>query len=646
MTSLYPLNKKTNLARFTGVMVSAHSSVLYSRAMFLLFCVFCTSFATSQTIVNAYAKVTGISTSGGVSVLSLSNVNQANHTFAVGGVIIIMQMQDNVIGTNTTNANSFGNLSGIANAGRYESAAIAAMSGAPNSITLTTLLSNAYNINANTSVQIITLRNLGAYTTTANISGLAWDGNVGGVLAIQATTLTLRHRILMDERGFRGGVRSNNADQTCDNSFYTGNDANKGFKGEGIYKVTSSTYNNGRGKIINGGGGGSQNNTGGGGGGNYTAGGNGGRGWGCSDGNSGRGIGGIALSGQISASRIFMGGGGGGGQQNNSVGTNGGNGGGIILIKANTIRTDNTCVSTIRISANGQDAASSGNDGAGGGGAGGSIVIDAVFYSFSGSCPITVQANGGNGGDVGNSGAHGGGGGGGQGVVIYSTAQPTLNATTQTNYGNVGTDNDNGTTTGSNGGGPNGGGILAPLVTPLPVKLIRFDATTHLNTVELWWATASEKNNDYFTIEKSADGIEFSELSKISGAGNSQRTLNYTYVDINPYEGISYYRLKQTDYDGKFEYSKIVSANFEMQNVSVLVFPNPVSQSLNLVFDGKDIGKKTKTISVQNMYGKTLLEFETQDNSTTVDFSAFSSGVYMIKTLTGGIVTIKKVVKE
>ncbi|MEI6021985.1 MAG: T9SS C-terminal target domain-containing protein, partial [Bacteroidota bacterium] len=297
----------------------------------------------SQSTVNAYAKITAVS---GSSVLTISNVDQTNHTFTVGGQVIIMQMQDDVIGSNTTNISTFGNLSSIANAGNYEIKTIAAItptSGTPTSLTLTSVLANSYNTGANSSVQLITFRDLGAnFTTTANISGITWNGNVGGVVAFYVTnTLTLNHRILADGLGFRGGLYSNdNGGSICtsnSNTLYIANNNQLGYKGEGIYKNTTNNFNNARGRLLSGGGGGNDHNAGGGGGGNFSAGGQGGNGYNNCTTFPGGGLGGISLSTQISASCVFMGGAGGGGQQNNGQNSAGGNGGGIILIKANTI---------------------------------------------------------------------------------------------------------------------------------------------------------------------------------------------------------------------------------------------------------------------------------------------------------------------
>lgn len=628
------------------------------RSLFLLLCVFSSYFGISQTIVNAYAKVTGISTSGGVSVLSLSNVNQVNHTFSVGGVIIIMQMQDNVIG-NTANAPGFGNLGGIQSAGLYESAAIAAMSGAPNSITLTTLLSNAYNINGNASVQIITLRNLGAnYTTTNNISGLAWDGSVGGVLAIEVTnTLTLNHSISMDGRGFRGGAVSVNAptDYACTNTYYSGNNTQRaGYKGEGIYAVTSATQTNGRGRMLNGGGAGAENNTGGGGGGNFTGGGVGGKGWTCSltpaPSNSGRGLGAITLSNNISVSRIFMGGGGGGGQQNNNEGRSGSNGGGIILIKANTLATG-TCTSPIRISANGIAAVSSGQDGAGGGGGGGSIVIHVNSFSIPPSCTLSVLANGGNGGNVNHFDTHGGGGGGGQGALIYSSAFPTVNVTNNTLNGLGGYDNNvNFTVTAGNGQGNNNAGVFPPIVgsVPLPVKLIGFKGEAEKDKIKLTWKTASEKNNNYFVVEKSTDGTEFTETGKVNGAGNSSIIKTYSLYDYFPSSGINYYRLKQVNDDGTVETSSLIYVNYDLP-FDFSVFPNPADKENSVVIECDAENAERLDVYVLNLTGKQLAHHQYQkSNKLEVDIKSLNleRGIYLLKIQIGNQNKIKKLCIE
>ena len=286
-------------------------------------------------------------------------------------------------------------------------------------------------------MQIISFPKFGTpnYTTTAAITALPWDGNVGGVVAMQvAGTLTLAYPITVDGQGFRGGSTSANYEVNCEPTVYASNSTNYANKGEGI-QVNNTGFLYGRNALATGGGGGSDDNGGGGGGSNYTAGGQGGAGWTCSATPSG-GLGGNDVSTYINSGRLFMGGGGGGGQENNSVGSSGANGGGIILLQATTLVT--SCTGSLTISANGASAANSGNDGSGGGGAAGSIYMSITNFSVSGSCPLAINGNGGNGGSVTDPGAHGGGGGGGQGVIIFPSTVPTTNITTATANGTGG----------------------------------------------------------------------------------------------------------------------------------------------------------------------------------------------------------------
>ena len=114
---------------------------------------------------------------------------------------------------------------------------------------------------------------------------------------------------------------------------------------------------------------------------------------------------------------------------------------------------------------------------------------------------------------------------------------------------------------------------------PLPVELISFTATPAQDQVELDWITLSEINNDYFTVEKSSDGVSFTEVAKVDGSGTTTNKREYHAVDTKPCKGVNYYRLKQTDYDGEFVYSNIITVNFGSDvSLFLTVYPNPVTQ--------------------------------------------------------------------
>jgi len=112
---------------------------------------------------------------------------------------------------------------------------------------------------------------------------------------------------------------------------------------------------------------------------------------------------------------------------------------------------------------------------------------------------------------------------------------------------------------------------------PLPIELVSLSAVAQEETVNLNWITATETNNDYFTIEKTKDGVNYQEVARLEGAGNSSITRHYSATDAEPYKGTSYYRLKQTDYNGDYSYSNYVVVNVNARPVSFTVYPNPCS---------------------------------------------------------------------
>jgi hypothetical protein len=116
--------------------------------------------------------------------------------------------------------------------------------------------------------------------------------------------------------------------------------------------------------------------------------------------------------------------------------------------------------------------------------------------------------------------------------------------------------------------------------TELPIELLYFNAFPKNGWVELNWATASELNNNYFTVERSADGFNWEEVLQTPGAGTTTLQSNYTKFDTRPLSGLSYYRLKQTDMDGKFSYSNIVSVVINTENKQLVRVINMLGQEV------------------------------------------------------------------
>ncbi|PCJ88096.1 MAG: hypothetical protein COA57_03820 [Flavobacteriales bacterium] len=129
-------------------------------------------------------------------------------------------------------------------------------------------------------------------------------------------------------------------------------------------------------------------------------------------------------------------------------------------------------------------------------------------------------------------------------------------------------------------------------INPLPIELQSFEVHLNGNRVDIRWVTASQINNDFFTIEKSRDKITFEEVAVMNGMGNSSSTIEYFEVDYEPWTGVSYYRMKQTDFDGNFTYSGIVPVEYNVNSEpGMTIFPNPSNgQGLLVSLEGlKDI---------------------------------------------------------
>jgi hypothetical protein len=139
---------------------------------------------------------------------------------------------------------------------------------------------------------------------------------------------------------------------------------------------------------------------------------------------------------------------------------------------------------------------------------------------------------------------------------------------------------------------------------PLPVELLFFNAIANDKTVNLNWETASEINNDYFIVERSANGREYEAIGHVNGNGNSSEINKYVFSDDQPYLGLSYYRLKQVDYDGAFEYSNIESVminSIAKLNVSSILDPDFAASLLIENPNGSDL-----IISIFDMSGKSI----------------------------------------
>ena len=160
----------------------------------------------------------------------------------------------------------------------------------------------------------------------------------------------------------------------------------------------------------------------------------------------------------------------------------------------------------------------------------------------------------------------------------------------------------------------------------LPVAFSNFNTKMENEFSYLSFSTASETNNDYFTIERSGDGRSFDAIGEIKGAGNSNQELSYEFVDESPLAGINYYRIKQTDYDGAYSYTEIRSVRHQTKNV--IVSPNRTDGKLNVTseLDNYDV-------VIYNTGGQEVQRHMALSGDQSLSIESLQTGVYFVKVM-------------
>lgn len=178
--------------------------------------------------------------------------------------------------------------------------------------------------------------------------------------------------------------------------------------------------------------------------------------------------------------------------------------------------------------------------------------------------------------------------------------------------------------------GPAGSGLCAE--SALPIELLSFGVYESNGMMRVNWATASEINNDYFTLERSSDGLSYQSIATVAGAGNSSEELEYSYVDRNPLFGRSYYRLKQTDFDGASETFAPVAVDFTSLSNGDITFTNPVRSGEEVtVYANTDETENLKLI-VFNMVGEKIIDQNFSGVSYSFQLDAdVRPGIYFVK---------------
>ncbi len=164
-------------------------------------------------------------------------------------------------------------------------------------------------------------------------------------------------------------------------------------------------------------------------------------------------------------------------------------------------------------------------------------------------------------------------------------------------------------------------------ISPLPVELIDFSAYWDRETVVLRWQTASERDNDKFEIQRSVDGMNFKTVGSVKGQGTKMSLTEYAHEDAVSQNGLYYYRLKQIDYNGNFEYSATKYVFAEVPEVTVNAYPNPVIDKLTIEITGT---QQPATYMLIDMVGRAFL-MDIFNQRVTIDMSTFTTGKYILK---------------
>lgn len=168
----------------------------------------------------------------------------------------------------------------------------------------------------------------------------------------------------------------------------------------------------------------------------------------------------------------------------------------------------------------------------------------------------------------------------------------------------------------------------------LPIELTAFHAKLAGNSVHLDFSTASERDNDYFSIERSSDGHSFSEIGRVKGAGDSNGPQYYIFTDDQPLPGKNYYRLKQVDFDGKYAYSPAVSVKISGASALSLM-PSPVQDQLRMVLD--KAAREDGQWQVFDLDGRLVRAgvFPAESDEYQADMSDLPEGAYVMRLSVG-----------
>lgn len=179
--------------------------------------------------------------------------------------------------------------------------------------------------------------------------------------------------------------------------------------------------------------------------------------------------------------------------------------------------------------------------------------------------------------------------------------------------------------------------IVGPVVSTLPVELTSFSSICEDdNNVSVNWITASEQNSDYYTVEKSRDGINWTNLTTVKAAGNSSQTSNYSVNDNNAIDGTNYYRLTQVDENGALKKYDVISSNCEQDNVfSLHIYPNPTNGEFSIQLNNSLSGNYTiELVSITGqLISRKCNTLSTSETTVIKSTELLPAGTYFVRLL-------------
>ena len=165
----------------------------------------------------------------------------------------------------------------------------------------------------------------------------------------------------------------------------------------------------------------------------------------------------------------------------------------------------------------------------------------------------------------------------------------------------------------------------------MPISLLHFTASATNGNVVVEWTTATEINSNYFEVERSNDGKTFAAIANIPAAGFNTTELNYSSIDQNPFSGVSYYRLKEVDMNGKENFSNIKSVQFCQNANNVLITSNPGSSYVSCVITSSE--NENASIQILNSVGMVVYSSKQNlysgANMFSIDETNLASGIYL-----------------